>query len=73
MRIGDLQRFEDRGAAAVLAPLAVQRIEGDVGLEVLEDVDDPLARDVNGYHLETGALRITSYNVCYTKLLRISS
>ena len=34
MRIGNLQRLEDRRHAAVLAPLAVQRIEGDIGFEV---------------------------------------
>ena len=30
-------------------------------------VDDVKQRD---YHLNTGIIRITSYNVCYTKLLR---
>ena len=37
MRVGNLQGFEDRRTAAILAPLAMQRVEGDIGLEFCED------------------------------------
>ena len=54
MRIGNLQCLKHGGTAAILAPLAVQGVEGHVRPQVLQDGHDALARHVDGDHIEAG-------------------
>ena len=54
MRIGNFERFENGGSAAILAPFAMKCVEGNVWLEVLQDVDDLFSGDVDGDDLEAG-------------------
>ena len=46
MRVGNVQHFEQALHAAVFAPLPVQRVEADVGLELGQHVGD-IAADVD--------------------------
>ena len=47
MGIGNAHRLQDSLDGAVLAGAAMQRVEGDVGLEALEDIGDVAADAAN--------------------------
>ena len=51
MRIGNVQDLEQPLHASVLAPLPMQRVEADIGLELHQDLGD-VATDIDLGHLE---------------------
>ena len=70
MRIGNLQGLEDRRHAAILAPFAMQRIEGDVGSEIGKNARD-VALHIDGRDLETGIAQGLAHRP--RRLLRLTS
>ena len=69
-RVKEIVVYENRIEGAFSQPTA----SGHTRFVTIR-VDPDLARDLEGYNVKYGGAlehRITSYNVCYTKLLRIS-
>ena len=56
MRVGNFKKFQDRLDTAILAERAVQCVEDDIGLRVLEDLDD-VSADIDAGDLEACALK----------------